>query len=78
MSLESEQLQLSVYEIMGFTHTSSGKKIKAAQNTKGEFELHPRADMAVVYPSGKNRIKAHNCLAGTRGKRLPECNQVMV
>lgn len=23
MSLESEQLQLSVYEIMGFTHTSS-------------------------------------------------------
>lgn len=26
MSLESEQLQLSVYEIMGFTHTSSGEK----------------------------------------------------
>lgn len=26
MSLESEQLQLSVYEIMGFTHTSSGKR----------------------------------------------------
>lgn len=26
MSLESEQLQLSLYEIMGFTHTSSGKK----------------------------------------------------
>lgn len=28
MSLESEQLQLSVYEIMGFTHTSSGYTTK--------------------------------------------------
>lgn len=64
MSLESEQLQLSVYEIMGFTHTSSGKK-RAAQNKKGEFELRPPADMAVVYPSRQNIIKAHDCFVET-------------
>lgn len=39
MSLESEQLQLSVYEIMGFTHTSSGNKY--SQNRRGEFEPGP-------------------------------------
>lgn len=37
MSLESEQLQLSVYEIMGFTHTSSACATRIL-NTVGEFD----------------------------------------
>lgn len=46
MSLESEQLQLSVYEIMGFTHTSSGYTTKT-QNIAGKFD--PSHDTALGF-----------------------------
>lgn len=71
MSLESEQLQLSLYEIMGFTHTSSEKNKKQNTKQKRWVWVLKRANMALNYPCVKNIIKSKYMFGGTTGYMHP-------
>lgn len=51
MSLESEQLQLSVYEIMGFTHTSSGKNRDETKNSESSTFTGHCAKYSCIKPN---------------------------